>query len=73
MSQYVGKTLQEIPIPAAVLDISSVKRNCQGMLRLKSEGNYAVNFLPLIETHKVRCYKHSSYSVRSLASWMIRF
>jgi hypothetical protein len=54
VSQYVGRSLHDIPLPAAVIDISAVKRNCQGMLRLKSEGNAGVDFLSLVETHKVR-------------------
>jgi D-serine deaminase-like pyridoxal phosphate-dependent protein len=32
VQQYVGKSLKDIPLPAAVLDIASVKRNCKRML-----------------------------------------
>ena len=32
VQQYVGKSLKDIPLPAAVLDIAVVKRNCKRML-----------------------------------------
>jgi hypothetical protein len=32
VQQYVGKSLNDVPLPAAVLDIAAVKRNCKKML-----------------------------------------
>lgn len=48
---FVGKTLQQVAAPAAVLDRSIVERNCQQML--KSCEALKVGFRPHTKTHKV--------------------
>ena len=52
VQQFVGKSLHDIPLPAAVLDIDAVKRNCKRMLDVVEALEF--DFLPLVNTHKVR-------------------
>jgi D-serine deaminase-like pyridoxal phosphate-dependent protein len=52
VQQFVGKSLYDIPLPAAVLDIAAVKRNCKRMLDAVEELRF--DFLPLVNTHKVK-------------------
>jgi D-serine ammonia-lyase len=51
VQQYVGKSLKDIPLPAAVLDIAAVKRNCQRMLETVNELGWALR--PAVSNHKV--------------------
>ncbi|KAN0104349.1 hypothetical protein V8E51_010094 [Hyaloscypha variabilis] len=50
VQQYVGKTLKEIPLPAAVIDIAAVKRNCQRMSDAVKELGF--DFMLLVNAHK---------------------
>jgi D-serine ammonia-lyase len=52
VQQFVGKTLKEIPLPAAVVDIAAVKRNCQRMSDAVKDLGF--EFVPLVNVHKVR-------------------
>jgi len=52
-SQYVGRTLSEIPTPAAVIDRAVARKNCDRML--KATGRLGVAFRPHVKTHKVSC------------------
>jgi D-serine deaminase-like pyridoxal phosphate-dependent protein len=52
VQQFVGKTLKEIPLPAAVVDIAAVKRNCQRMSDVVKELGF--DFVPLVNIHRVR-------------------
>jgi D-serine deaminase-like pyridoxal phosphate-dependent protein len=49
--QFVGKSLHEILLPAAVVDISKVKRNCARMLEAIDE--LGVDFLAEVSSHRV--------------------
>jgi hypothetical protein len=49
--QYVGKSLKDIPLPAAVLDIAAVKRNCKRMLDAMNELGWALR--PVASGHEV--------------------
>jgi hypothetical protein len=49
--QFVGKSLHDIPLPAAVLDIAAVKQNCKRML--DAVDSLKFDFLPLVNAHKV--------------------
>jgi hypothetical protein len=51
VQQFVGKTLKEIPLPAAVIDIAAVKRNCKRMSDAVKELGF--DFVPLVNVHKV--------------------
>jgi D-serine deaminase-like pyridoxal phosphate-dependent protein len=51
VQQFVGKSLHDIPLPAAVLDIAAVKRNCKKMLDAVEALGF--DFLPLVNVHKV--------------------
>lgn len=52
VQQFVGKTLNEIPLPAAVIDIAAVKRNCQRMSDAVKDLGF--DFVPVVNVHKVR-------------------
>jgi D-serine deaminase-like pyridoxal phosphate-dependent protein len=52
VQQFVGKSLHDIPLPAAILDIAAVKRNCKRMLDAVEALGF--DFLPLVNVHKVR-------------------
>ena len=49
--QFVGKTFQEIPTPAAIIDVAIVRRNCQ--LMLETAEHLGVGFRAHVKTHKV--------------------
>jgi len=63
VQQFVGKSLKEIPLPAAVIDIAAVKRNCQRMSDAVKELGF--DFVPLVNTHKVRKSSHPFRQFRS--------
>lgn len=48
---FVGKSLKDVPTPAAVLDKAVVERNCLQML--KACEALHVDFRPHVKTHKV--------------------
>ena len=48
---FIGKTLRNVPTPAAVLDKAVVQRNCLQML--KACEALQVEFRPHVKTHKV--------------------
>ncbi|CZR56390.1 uncharacterized protein PAC_06278 [Phialocephala subalpina] len=50
VEQFVGKTLDDIRLPAAVLDIAKVKHNCKRMLDAVEELGF--DFLPAVSYHK---------------------
>ena len=52
VQQFVGKTLTQIPLPAAVIDIAAVRRNCQRMSDAVKDLGF--DFAPLVNVHKVR-------------------
>ena len=59
-SQLVGKHLDKLPTPAAVVDLAIVKRNCEMMPRLvKSLG---LQFRPQIKLYQVRILRRNSSS-----------
>jgi D-serine ammonia-lyase len=49
--EYVGKTLLEVATPAALLDLSKIKRNCARML--EDVDTLEFGWRPHIKTHKV--------------------
>lgn len=48
---YVGKSLHDVAGPAAVLDLSKIKQNCDGMLRAVED--LKCSWRAHIKTHKV--------------------
>jgi hypothetical protein len=50
-NEYVGKTLLEVPTPAAVLDLSIIRRNCSRMLEAVDALGFG--WRAHIKTHKV--------------------
>lgn len=50
--QFVGKNIRDVSTPAAVLDVSIVKRNCQRML--DSCHALGFGFRAHVKTHKVK-------------------
>ena len=49
--QYVGKTIQDVQAPAALIDLAVVKRNCR--LMLETSEKLGVAFRAHVKTHKV--------------------
>jgi D-serine ammonia-lyase len=49
--EYVGKTVLEVPTPAALLDLSKIKRNCARMLDVVDTLEF--RWRAHIKTHKV--------------------
>lgn len=49
-AQFVGKTLNELPTPAVVLDRALIKRNCNAMLNVCKE--LGVGFRAHVKSHK---------------------
>jgi len=50
-TEFIGKTLLEVPTPSAVLDVSKVKRNCARMLEAVDKLQFT--WRAHIKTHKV--------------------
>lgn len=50
VSEYVGKSLHQVPLPSAILDVSKLRRNCQLMLDAVTE--LGVEFRAHVKTHK---------------------
>lgn len=50
VSEYVGKSLKEVPIPSAIFDLSKLKKNCELMLSAVKEVD--VGFRAHVKTHK---------------------
>ena len=50
-TMFVGKELDQLPTPVAVIDTAVVRRNCRRML--EACGALGVSFRPHIKTHKV--------------------
>lgn len=50
--QYVGKNLNDVPTPAAVLDLAPIRRNCKAMLEATKA--LGLGFRAHVKTHKVR-------------------
>lgn len=42
VQKYLGKSLKDVPLPAAVLDIAAVKRNCKKILDAVNELGWAL-------------------------------
>ena len=53
---YIGKSIDEVPTPAAVLDVAIVKRHCHAMLRTVKD--LGIGFRAHIKTHKVSYDNH---------------
>lgn len=49
--EFVGKSLKDVPTPAAVLDLSKMKANCQKMLDATQKLGFG--WRAHIKTHKV--------------------
>ena len=49
---FLGKRLQDVPMPAAILDRAVVQRNCDHMLNACQ--SLGVDFRPHVKTHKVQ-------------------
>src|SRR5277367_3004550 len=54
--KYEGKTLLEIPTPAALLDLSKIRRNCARMLEVVDTLEFG--WRAHIKTHKVTFNPH---------------
>lgn len=50
-SFYIGKDINEVPKPAAVMDVAKIRRHCSSML--ETVGALGVEFRPHVKTHKV--------------------
>jgi D-serine deaminase-like pyridoxal phosphate-dependent protein len=50
--QYVGQPLTSLPTPAAILDRSIIRKNCDAMLNVCKE--LGVGFRAHVKSHKVR-------------------
>ena len=49
-SQFVGKTLHDVPTPSVVLDLAQIDVNCQSML--ETVERLSLSWRPHIKTHK---------------------
>jgi len=50
--QFLGKKIQDVPAPAAIIDLAVVNRNCR--LMLETADQLEVAFRAHVKTHKVR-------------------
>ena len=73
-AQFVGKSLEDVPTPAAVLDRAIVKRNCDQMLAACKALD--VQFRPHVKTHKVKtsfveCYDACGIAVVEFSAFSV--
>ena len=62
VKKYVGKSIQDVSTPAAVLDLSKVKRNCDRMLKACKEVDFG--WRAHIKTHKgenIMAFRNSAF------------
>jgi len=52
--QFVGKSIKDVAVPAAVLDLGKVKNNCDRMLEAVESLDFS--WRAHIKTHKVQCH-----------------
>jgi D-serine deaminase-like pyridoxal phosphate-dependent protein len=57
--QYVGRMLQDIDGPAAILDVAAARKNCE--LMLNAADALGVLFRAHVKTHKVSGNKSTNY------------
>ncbi|KAI9770949.1 MAG: hypothetical protein M1840_002653 [Geoglossum simile] len=55
-ARFVGKSLHELPMPAAILDVAAVKRNCEQMAR--AVNNLGCEFPPDVGAHNTTELTH---------------
>ena len=55
---YVGKDINDVPKPAAVLDRHKMRLHCQSLL--DAVESLGVDFRAHVKTHKVSCYPRIS-------------
>lgn len=49
--EYVGKSINDVPTPAAIINVAAVKRNCSRMLETCKSLN--LGWRAHVKTHKV--------------------
>ena len=52
IAEYVGKSLRDVPTPAAIINVAAVRRNCSRMLEACKRLN--LGWRAHVKTHKVR-------------------
>lgn len=67
-AQYVGRRLQEVAGPAAVLDVAVTRQNCQVML--DAAESLGVQFRSHVKTHKVGIFSHQFFELDT-PSWLL--
>jgi D-serine deaminase-like pyridoxal phosphate-dependent protein len=50
-SLYLGQDIRNVPTPAAIIDLATVKRNCEGML--SACDSLKLEWRAHVKTHKV--------------------
>jgi D-serine deaminase-like pyridoxal phosphate-dependent protein len=49
--EYIGQNVEDVPKPAAILDVAEIRRHCSSMLEVVQR--LGVGFRAHIKTHKV--------------------
>lgn len=50
--EFVGKSISDVPTPAAVMNVAAARRNCERML--EAVGRLGLGWRAHVKTHKVR-------------------
>lgn len=68
--QFIGKHINNVPTPAAVIDAAVVRRNCK--LMLEATEALDVAFRAHVKTHKVRQHLHDTFEILSANEYSFR-
>jgi D-serine deaminase-like pyridoxal phosphate-dependent protein len=52
LAQYIGKSIRDVPTPAAVINVAAIRRNCERMLHTCDK--LGLDWRAHVKTHKVR-------------------
>lgn len=52
LSQHIGKSIRDVPTPAAVINVAAIRRNCERMLQTCDK--LGLDWRAHVKTHKVR-------------------
>ncbi len=59
VAEYVGKSIRDVPTPAAIINVAAVRRNCSRMLEACKSLN--LGWRAHVKTHKVRWMYTSAF------------
>lgn len=60
-AQFIGKSIRDVPTPAAVINVAAIRRNCERMLQTCDK--LGLDWRAHVKTHKVSLPRTQTLSV----------